>query len=63
MFTAGLRTLSYLEFESEGGGLRGGEVLHIRAAGARRRHADLVGVGLPQGAVTGRSQPANTNTK
>lgn len=53
---------SYFEFESEGGRLRGGEVLHVWTAGARRRHTDLVGVGLPEGAVTGCSQPAGTNT-
>ncbi len=51
----------YLEFESQGGKLRDGEVLHVWTAGSRR-HTDLVSVGLPQGAVTGCSQPAHTNT-
>lgn len=51
---------SYLEFESEGGGLRGREVLHVWTAGARWRHTDLISVGLPEGAVTDCSQPAYT---
>lgn len=45
-----------LQLESEEGRLRSREVLHVRAAGARRRNTDLISVGLSGSAVVGRSQ-------
>lgn len=40
--------VSHLEFESEWGRLRGRQLLHVGAVGARGRNADLVGVRLPE---------------
>ena len=54
----------HLELEPERGGLGGGgQVFHLGAAGARGRHAHLVGARPPAGAVVDGQQPAHARTQ